>query len=63
MKSFICDHCGGLAKNLHKAKFREYFIGVEFESGGFWPVDRRRTIKIDLCSDCYEKIKSMKKTN
>lgn len=56
----ICDHCGAVVDHPHKAYFREYYIGCEFDICGVFPVPTSRSEKIDLCKDCYSKLKSMK---
>lgn len=58
-KARICDHCGKVVNHPHKAYFREYYVGCEFDFGGVFPVDTSRTKRIDLCKDCYSKLISM----
>lgn len=52
----ICDHCGEVVKDLHKAYFREYYVGAEIEFGYVWPVNMSKVKKIDICKDCWSKL-------
>lgn len=52
----ICDHCGEVVTDLHKAYFREYYVGCEFDFGVCLPMPTSRVEKIDICKDCWSKL-------
>lgn len=54
MRVYQCDSCKRTITNPHAVKMKEFYVGVDFDNGIYFPVDVRKKIKIHLCDDCYK---------
>jgi hypothetical protein len=63
MDAKVCDCCGGVITDLHRAKMKSFYIQgepIKDETTGkmhWWEVRKETPIvEIDLCGKCFDKI-------
>lgn len=63
----ICDCCGKVMGDLHRAKTHCFYMQdepIEDEDGRkrWWSVKKESpTIEIDLCGECWEKLRGLRR--
>ena len=60
-KAYVCDACGFTIENPHRAKMREFYIGMDIDFGVASPCPRKRKIKVHLCDECYHALHEIAK--
>lgn len=55
----ICDCCGRIISDFHEARMHVFYFGEQDDGGGgFFRVRQKSPkIRIDLCGDCWEKLR------
>lgn len=48
MRVYQCDSCNKVISDPYTVKMKEFYCGIVI------PVESKRKIKIQLCSDCYK---------
>ncbi len=57
MRVYQCDCCNKVIADPYTVKMKEFYLGMmdtDCSSGIVIPIERKRTIKIQICNDCYK---------
>ena len=52
-RAYVCDACGITMPDPHKARMREFYVGLRYEYGHAIYTNRKSRCKVHLCDDCY----------
>lgn len=53
MKVYQCDCCEEVIENPYEQEMKEFYVGMDIEYSGVFPINRKRKTKIHLCEDCF----------
>ena len=56
MRIYQCDSCKKVITNPYEAKMKEFYVGVDFDNGMYFPINSTQKIRIHLCDDCYKNL-------
>ena len=58
MRVYQCDSCNKVISDPYEVEMKEFYLGADIDcfslTGIAIPIPRKRTIKIQLCDDCYK---------